>query len=262
MSFWENDDKTMAALVLPNFDFDLQTRAIHDLLQSHRMKERALNGEIEGIRQSSQRASGLASMQLENDYVDTCEYSVYLSAAHSMAAVGMLAPLAESLFLHAFLGIRDKLHNCERLCTANHQHTRWKMKEENFWDCAYAGAKKGTLDGIKGLSEATGLAKFLPTDLWSRLAALFEYRNKMFHQGFEWLPSELEAFRELIPKNGWPSDWFGTVTSGDSPRAFYLTDAFVDECLTTIERVHDGIGTFVRKNIASTDKFGQPGRPE
>ncbi len=66
-------------------------------------------------------------------------------------------------------------------------HVRWTMPKDKQWDCRRASPDRPHLvDGILELADATGLAADLPTDLRKTLAALFGYRNKMFHLGFEW----------------------------------------------------------------------------
>jgi len=75
------------------------------------------------------------------------------------------------------------------------------------------------------------------------LRALFAYRNKMFHWGFEWPPEERKAFAAQIAQ--WPSNWFATATEDGNPWIFYLTDVFVDHCLEQVDQVVLGIGAYV-----------------
>ena len=42
--------------------------------------------------------------------------------------------------------------------------------------------------------------EYMPDDLETTLAALFSYRNEMFHFGFEWSTKELERFE----RSRWP----------------------------------------------------------
>lgn len=89
----------------------------------------------------------------------------------------------------------------------------------------------------------------LPGDPRPTLQALFEYRNKMFHCGFEWPVDEREQFDNRIKEAKWPFDWFDKATSGGKPWVFYLTDTFINHCLTMVERVIEGIGAFCRKEL-------------
>jgi hypothetical protein len=88
----------------------------------------------------------------------------------------------------------------------------------------------------------------MPNDLEPMLEALFEYRNAMFHCGFEWPPIERQKFD--IRRTKWPSDWFSVSSSGHQPWIFYLTDTFVDRCFTVIDAVLGGIGAFARAELS------------
>ena len=50
---------------------------------------------------------------------------------------------------------------------------------------------------VKGVEEE-GMKEYLPSDLEPTLSALFEYRNQMFHGGFEWSAGELRKFERLL----------------------------------------------------------------
>lgn len=86
--------------------------------------------------------------------------------------------------------------------------------------------------------------EYLPQDLEPVLSALFAYRNKMFHGGFEWLSEELKDFERLLGENLWPRDWFSGATVDDEPWMFYMTPLFVDHCLETAEKAITGIALF------------------
>lgn len=125
------------------------------------------------------------------------------------------------------------------------------LPEKNRWDCQYASSNpknKHVVAGIVELAEVTGLAANLPIDLKSTLTALFAYRNKLFHLGFEWPGRDREAFAKRISNEGWPADWFSQATSGGEPWRFYVTDTFIDHCLATVEQILDGLGAFVRRH--------------
>jgi len=127
--------------------------------------------------------------------------------------------------------------------------TNWKLITEEQWDCHYvftqSGKKqKNLVEGVLQLADATGLTAHLPNDLRPTLQALFEYRNKMFHFGFEWPTVKRERFQKRTA--AWPSDWFSMATSDHKPWVFYLTDTFIDHCSTIIDSVLSGVGVFVR----------------
>lgn len=116
---------------------------------------------------------------------------VYQGAAHSMAALGMIAPLFESMFYHAFQGIRKWHYRDARHSGGSRKGAITDV--EQLWDCrllhnsATRKLEKKLVLGIYQLAEAVGLTPYLPNDLHITLGALFSYRNKMFHNGLEWL---------------------------------------------------------------------------
>jgi len=166
-----------------------------------------------------------------------------------MAAVGMPAPLIESIFYQSFDGLRHKFLEPNKIPLSPHR--RWQWSAAAQWDCHFVwgekGSRKDLVEGILQLAEAVGLSPHLPADLKPTLQALFEYRNKMFHNGFEWPPVQRERFQRRLQAANWPSDWFSKATTGNSPWIFYVTDAFIQHCFTTIDSVLNGVGVFARK---------------
>jgi hypothetical protein len=164
-----------------------------------------------------------------------------------MAALGMLAPLIESLFVQCFAGIRRILATSAPPLSSSHPRWQWPTRKQ--WDCHYYLAenkrKKGLSKGILELATVIGLSARMPDDLEPMLEALFEYRNAMFHYGFEWPPIERQKFD--IRRAKWPSNWFSVSTSGNQPWIFYVTDTFIDHCFVVMEAVLSGIGAFARE---------------
>lgn len=163
-----------------------------------------------------------------------------------MAAVGMLAPIIESILCQSFRGIRRSF---ETNSIPFSSHPRWKLTTNEKWDCHYVfsqsgGKKRNLVKGILQLANATGLTAHLPNDFGPTLQALFEYRNKMFHFGFEWPTFEREQFHKRIAD--WPSDWFSLATSDHKPWIFYVTDTFINHSFNIIDSVLAGVGAFAR----------------
>ena len=243
----ELSDHDTACLVLADLDYEAQLVAIHGLLDRHRKAEAALGEEIKEIEAIAQRTSGLRNEVAVSEWIDRLHSSVYQDAAHSMSAVGMLAPFVESLFYHAFRGIQRHLTGNSSSLNA---HGRWLQPAEDQWDChfVWTNGRRSTnlVQGINQLSDAVGLLPHLPTNLFQMLDALFAYRNKMFHCGFEWTPEERLRFQKRLDSSGWPQDWFAKATAGGEPWIFYLTDTFVRHCLERIEQAIAGIGAFCK----------------
>ena len=97
--------------------------------------------------------------------------------------------------------------------------------------------------GIMKSAKDVGMVDYLPCDVRETLEALFEYRNKMFHHGFEWPPSEAEKFHKRL--ESWPEGWFEIAWQDNVPWMFYMSPSFVDHCLDTIEDIINGLGKFL-----------------
>lgn len=229
-------------------DYFAQISAVRDLLHRQQKADVSLWDEMTKIEAFIKNATGNTVDRAIDEWGEHFNASVYQDAAHSMAAVGMLAPLIESMFDQSFAGIR-KLFETSRVAI-NSSHPRWgQQSTKKKWDYHFSldgtKLKKGGLaKGILELVDTVGLSAHMPNDLKPVLQALFEYRNKMFHCGFEWPPVERKRFEEK--RADWPSDWFSKSTSGDEPWIFYLSEAFTEHCLEIIHSVLSGIGAFAR----------------
>ena len=99
------------------------------------------------------------------------------------------------------------------------------------------------------LIDAVEMTNYMPDDLRVTLSALFAYRNKMFHGGFEWPLEERQRFARQLSRSGWPEDWFSTAMSGGKPWIFYMSPIFVTHCLDRMEQVIEGIGKFYKERF-------------
>jgi hypothetical protein len=249
--FPEISNRDAACLILPDLDYDAQLNAIAKLLHRQRSAEESLDQDIKSIEEVARKLSVWRNDRANDERINRIHASIYQDAAHSMAAVGMLAPLIESLFYQAFQGIR---HQYKISTNPQSTHKRWEQPAEDQWDCRFVwhkGRRKTSIvEGIIQLAEAVGLASRLPSDLKPKLQALFEYRNKLFHNGFEWPKEERERFATRIAKaathEGWHTEWFSKAESDGDPWIFYLTDTYISDCLATINRIIEAIGAFVR----------------
>ena len=182
-----------------------------------------------------------------NDIVsDMLHESVYNDAAHSMSAIGMLAPFVESLFVSTFVGLR------ERAQAAASEDPRANATRNQYWNPQIVFGKSGPRDdivlGIAQLATSTGLQPFLPDGYQKALSALFSYRNNMFHNGFEWPPEARQKFANRIKNDGWPDNWFSQATRNDEPWVFYMSDDFISHCLQLIDEVLEGVGKFIAQD--------------
>ncbi len=90
------------------------------------------------------------------------------------------------------------------------------------------------------LVDEVEVREYMPDDLEATLAALFAYRNEMFHFDFEWSTKELERFE----RSRWPCDWFSRATSNGRPWIFYKSPKFIDRCLESVKMVVESLEKF------------------
>ena len=175
---------------LEKFNHLAQLVAIRGLLYRQERADQELSNKIKEADEDARQTRGRANDHAVDVYVDLAEMSCYQDAAHSMAAVGMIAPFIESAFREAFRSIGNGL------------------PDENL------------VRNIVKRVEEVGMKEYLPADLEPTLSALFTYRNKMFHGGFEWSSKELKRFEKQLDKKRWPPDWFSRATINDEPWMF------------------------------------------
>jgi hypothetical protein len=239
-----------ACILLPAVDYDSQLQSIGSLLEQHRQNEKRSSERILAIERELPHLSGMQNHMASVERDELLNTSVYADAAHSMAAIGMLAPFIESIFYQAFKSARAHYGDATDLLP---DHPRWKEDPEARWDCRFIWKKgekiRNLVEGIMQLSSATGLKKFLPPDLRRTLGAVFTYRNKMFHLGFEWPMDDREKFRAQILSEKWPDNWFAWATSDSKPWICYMTDALISECISQIGEVLHAMGQFAVEKL-------------
>ena len=212
--FMECPSEDFADPVLLTLDYDAQFAAIRRLLYRQANSDDELEAEISKAEDVARRARGLTNEYAVAEWVGLLQDSCYQDAAHSMAAVGMIAPFIESVFKQAF------------------QHIGKELPRGNL------------ATNIMDRAREVGMAKYMPGDLEPVLSALFVYRNKMFHCGFEWPCKERKRFQTLLDKSEWPSGWFLKATFDDEPWMFYMSPEFINHCLDRIQQVIEGIESF------------------
>ena len=237
-------DRTRGEFVFLDANLEHHLAAIKCMLKRN---EQAAVAHIDKIRQRERNAECAPNdkygQHLADLAVDAMHDSVYHDAANSMAAVGMLAPLIESLFVHLFKEFRNMIVPA--------QGRRSRLTEDRYWDPRWYAAsnsndRQDLLLGFKQLANEIGLDAFLPSSLEATVAALLAYRNNMFHNGFEWPKERREAFAKRISDEGW-SAWFSRATTNDEPWIFYMTQEFILHCLTLIDELVIGVGRFHRR---------------
>ncbi|RFP09222.1 hypothetical protein D0T23_26260 [Duganella sp. BJB475] len=252
-SFGNMPTRDYACILLPTVDYEAQLQAMRSLLDQHKKNEDRRTADIQRIDQAIPHLSEEQGRWASDDRSDRLHASVYADAAHSMAAIGMLAPFIETIFNEAFSSARSFYGaNTDSLP----DHRRWKADIDLAWNCRHSWKKNGarfdSMDaGIMQLSSAIGLKEFLPTSLPTTLSAVFAYRNKMFHLGFEWPVHEREKFNERIAGEKWQTTWFQWATRDSKPWICYITNELIAECLTQIDGVLHAFGAFAVQKLPS-----------
>lgn len=233
-------------------DFDAQLRAIRALLRQHEKVDHELTEEIRQLKESAR--TGIATERLVDDWIDHLQRSTYQAAAHSMAAVGVIAPLVESIFDWTFRNIREQVVEMNSSLSGYSGvsgHPRWQGPSKYEWDYHYVlengKARRDVVEGICQLAEALDITAHLPRNIKPILFALFRYRNKMFHCGLEWPPRERDKFADQIQQSNWPAKWFDRAETDGEPWIFYMSPEFVKTCLEAVDEIIEGIGRFLNE---------------
>lgn len=251
--------KYLPYLILPNLNYESQLESIKSLLNSHKKADEVVSKDIDSItkliKNYIQQDDGFYLQYLHDERAGVIHSSIYQSAAHCMASVGMLAPFVESLFFQGFNGIKKIFFNNNG---PMNKHARWAYSEKEIWDCHYVwndnNRRKDLVKGIMQLGEAIGFDKYLPEKLELILSVLFSYRNKIFHYGFEWPLEERQKYSKRIKDEKWPTNWFNSATSGGEPWIIYLSNEFVEHCLENIDSTINGFSLFLMKQIKDLEK--------
>jgi hypothetical protein len=226
-----------ANVLLEPMNLDMQLIAVRSLLDRNREEDVSLRSRFNEIKA---RAANL----FDDDYGEVFYESVYQDGTHSQAAIGMIAPLWESVLVRLckdilIMGVRK-----------TPEHSRWSLPdtEPKKWNCKYywdedAGTfRDNIISGVRQMAKMVKMDSLLGRDELLRVEALFTYRNQMFHNGIEWPRDRLTEFAKIKTDKKWPDAWFLDARRNDRPWIYYMTRTFIDECLSMLERFLDGVG--------------------
>ena len=228
-------------------NLESQLLAIKKVLHRNQKENERESAKTEDLEASIQDVREEYADYYVQEWVERLHNSVFLDAAHSMSAVGMLAPFVESLFDCVFKNLRES----HAQGSEQPINDRTLYSQNEFWNPRLVFNSKGQnidiANGIQQLADSIGLGEYLPDNYGNTLSALFSYRNKMFHNGFEWPMEERRKFENLIQERAWPQKWFEKSTSDGEPWIFYMSDSFIEHCFETIVQVLEGIGKYAKK---------------
>lgn len=230
------------------FDLRSQLIAIRHFLGRNKAAEAEVSAEIERLAESAKAASGDHADHLVDIWIEEMHGSVFHDGVNSLAAVGMLAPLIEGLFVQLFRHM-GKLTEPEDTA-----HPRLLAAHRDLWDPHQffrSGSRDPNLvEGVLQLADMTGLKAKLPEDTKTVLTALFSYRNAMLHNGLEWPAENRERF-EARHGAAWPEAWFSSSRTGPSPWIFYMTPLFIERCLAFVDELMTAFGALIREEPPS-----------
>jgi hypothetical protein len=237
----DNERRYFLYAIDVDLDLDAQFYAIQSLLANTRNADLDLTRRIEQLARESEAVTGRRAELVVDEWVDALHRSIYQDAAHSLAAVGMIAPLLESVLVQSFAALG-------RVFDGPISHPRFGANNKERWNCRrYLGDsgkwRDGFVRGTMQLSEALDLGKYLPLGTDNTLSALFAYRNVNFHNGLEWPVAARIKFLDEISIHGW-TDWFSKSESDHKPKIIYMTRTFIDHRVSFSGALMDGLGGF------------------
>lgn len=240
--------------LIDNVEWDSQLQAIRLLIDWNRKAREDFSAYIQQSEVEVNAYSGPHHDHYVDQHVDLLHETVYRDAAESMSAIGMIAPMVESTLCQALAAL-GKMYQEKKMNPPTHY--RWTRADkadcpwELRWNCQFYfndqnEAKNNIPLGFPQLAEACGLARHLTSDFLTWSKAMFNYRNFMFHGGFEWSVGNRQKFTELIEKEGW-HQFFTCSTSRGEPWIYYLTNETIDAMPDRVEKMLDGLGQFAKE---------------
>src|SRR2546430_12479329 len=90
---FEMSNRDRACGILPDLDYEAQLIAISALLRRNDQEDAETERQIKEVDEYARKTSGWRNQRAVDEWVDLLHGSTYQGAAHSMAALGVLAPV-------------------------------------------------------------------------------------------------------------------------------------------------------------------------
>src|ERR1035441_3914578 len=153
---FEMSDRDMAVGILNRMDYEQQLMAISGLLRRNKVADEQLEIERKEIIAFIKQSDGPTQLRAIDESGENFYAMVYQGAAHSMAALGMIAPLYESMFYQAFQGIRTNFFGVNAILPGHRSSITdpdafWNCR--NYYDRGSAKVKVNVPAGIQQLEE-------------------------------------------------------------------------------------------------------------
>ena len=242
-------------------DYNMQIAVINGVLHSNRQSESRISDEIATIENRLQQEYPKGSM---TNYMETLDAIESLEAerallltinqlqmiAHSAAAVGLIAPLFESLLKSAFRIFEEEIGDSPFRKDVD---ACWRSAERWDWDPGYywknGKRQKDLVEGTLQIARSIGFVKHLPPNLKTTLTAIFSHRNEMLHVGLEG-DDKQDQFKNWLARSG-RQKWFHETRKiddrGEINKRYYMSKEFTDHCLQTARSVVVGIGHYLQQ---------------
>lgn len=243
-----------ADVLLGPIKIDMQIAAMRSLLHRNRIEDARLRDLFTELEEQAETSS-LDVAEVDLHYGELFYRTVYQDGTHALAALGMIAPLAESVFVRLFEYVAKM--------GVPKEYSRWRVPDADLrkWNCKLRWCESSQpqwnddiVGGVDQMAKMVDIDRLLTPNDRIRVRALFTYRNYMFHNGIEWPEERAAKFAEMA--GGWPDGWFGSARVGGRPWIFYLTDKFADDCFCMLERFVEGVGDlFVAWNERTGNSF-------
>lgn len=228
-----------ARILLGPIQLDMQVAAMRSLLSRNRTEDVRLRAQFADLERHAQEGT-LRDFEIDHYYGELFYENVYQGGTHALAALGMVAPLTESVLVRLFQYVplmgTPKPHPRRELLEPDRR--KWNCKFR--WDDVDRKWCDDIIGGVDQMAGVVDVERFLTRADRLRLRALFNYRNFMFHNGIEWPEEWAAKFEKLVA--GWPDGWFRSARIGDKPWIFYMTESFTDECFEMLHRFVEGVG--------------------
>lgn len=213
---------------LPDSDHHAHLRLIHGLTAT-------LRKWTDQFDEEAKRASARTARDEyeESQIIDIFYHAGFADLARSHAVICTISAFLESLFKTNFRAVWQRGEIA--VSAKDPRLVGLGGNIELFWDLEKCVKREGIAKRIAVILSATGLAKYFGTDFEKEITAIFDYRNQMVHNGFEWPQEVREAFNQRATENNW-SQWFSVATSNHQPWFYTITPEFHETCLQICDR--------------------------
>jgi hypothetical protein len=247
------DDSDYIYSLIDNVEWDSQLRAISLVISRNKKAREDFSAYINQNEEDLKAYNGPYHDHYVDEHIDLLHETVYRDAAESMAAIGMIAPMVESVLCQSLAALGRMYHEKKMSPPA---HKRWTRADkanctwEVRWNCQIKitnnyEVRHNIFDGFPQLAEACGLDRYLSADFMAWFKAMFNYRNYMFDGGFEWSVGNRQKFAKMIEREGWQR-FFNCSTSGEMPWIYYLTDETINDMPDRVGKMLDELGQFAK----------------